>query len=171
MWWELQRRWMLWGYARRIRKLGWTATYVPGDAETASLSYTTGFQDALGAPEIVMFGVNPEATNDLMWEAHQQLKAGDLVLEDKARWRLDWAEDMPALAWRAVHPSQIRRQHFNLSIWNRERRGLSPEGLKAFQLFVPDPGGKFPWEDGFDTSYRPIQPELYLPFDGPPDDD
>lgn len=158
MWWELRRRWILWGYLRRIRKHGWTATYVPGDGEIASLAYSTGFFEDVGAPEIVMFGMPPEAASHLMGVIRDELKAGTLVLTDKAAWDPGWGEG-PKLAWRAVHASQIRRAHFNVAIWYREQKGLSRDGLQAFQLVVSDTNGKFPWEDGFDVNYRPRQPE------------
>lgn len=34
--------------------------------------------------------------------------------------------------------------------------------FKAVQLFWPDRSGKFPWEEGFDESFRRIQPDLAL---------
>ena len=168
MWWELYRRWTLWDFARRVRKHGWTGTYVHG--EGAAFSYSIGFWESAASPDVIMFGMTQEIANGLLWEAHRQLKAGELMLRDKAAWSLDW-EDGPQFAWRAVHPSQIRRDHFNIAIWYKERQGGRRSDLKAFQLFVTDTQGLFPWEEGFDADYRPIQPELYLPFFGPADDD
>ena len=130
----------------------------------------TNHWHVLASPEVIMFGMTQEIANGLLWEAHRQLKAGELMLRDKAAWSLDW-EDGPQFAWRAVHPSQIRRDHFNIAIWYKERQGGRRSDLKAFQLFVADTQGLFPWEEGFDTDSRPIQPELYLPFFGPADDD
>ena len=43
MWWEIQRRFILWGYLRRIRKHGWTGTYVPGDETMPAFAYSVGF--------------------------------------------------------------------------------------------------------------------------------
>jgi hypothetical protein len=157
-----------WDIRRRIRKHGWTGTYVYGDE--VPFSYTTGFREALDQPEIIAFGLDPEAGNGLFWTAFQQLKAGELTLRDLDEWHLDW-EDGPRMVWRAVHCSQIRRKFFNVAIWRSDSLGLSREGLKAFQLVVSDASRIMPWEEGYDQDYRPIQQELWRPYMGPPDDD
>lgn len=154
---------------RRIRKFGFTAMYVPID-DAGALSYSIGFWESVQAPEVVMFGAPLEIANGLIGEAHRQLKDGELTLQDGAIWNLEW-EDGPRMAWRLVHPSQIRREYFNGAIWYREHRGFDRAGLAAYQLFTAGEGGKFPWEDGFDQSYRSVQPELYLPYLGPPETD
>jgi len=171
IWQEIQRRHARWDIARRVRKHGWTGVYVyPGDdADAIALSYSIGFWEAVDAPEVVMFGMTQEVTSGLLWKAFDDLQAGALTFVDSAIWELDW-EGAPAMAWRAVHPSQIRREHLNVAIWYRERQGFSRYGLKAYQLVVADTAGKFPWEEGYDTDYRPRQPELYLPYFGPPED-
>jgi len=170
VWQVIGRIWTRWDFVRRIRKHGWTATYVPGDDSETNFAYSIGFWECLGTPEVIVFGADLLTSNGLIGEAYTQLKSGDLKLADKAPWILEM-DDGPRLAWRAVHPSQIRRAHFNVAIWYRERQGQSRAGLEAFQLFVSDTAGVLPWEEGFDTDYRPHQPELYLPYLGPPEDD
>jgi len=167
MWWEIYRRWTLWDYVRRIRKFGWAGTRVDYDV-SSWFTYSAGFWESASGPEVIMFGVPAIYANGFLAEAHRQLKGGELTPTDMAPWTL---EDCPAMAWRAVHPSQIRREFFNVAIWYRERQGAGRAGLRAYQLFFTDTGGKFPWEDGFDEDYRPYQPRLYLPYAGPPDDD
>ena len=169
MWWEIYRRWILWGFARRVRKHGWTGTYVPGD-DGVPFTYSIGFWEIARAPEVIMFGASPEIGNGLLHDAYRQLKSGELKLADKDRWALD-GEGGPTLAWREVHPSQIRRDHFNIAIWHRESRGQSRHTLEAYQLVFSDRAGVLPWEEGYDLDYRPRQKELYLPYVGPPDDD
>jgi len=165
---EIWRRWTLWNLFRRVRRSGWTGVHVPGDAETASLSYSLGFWRSAQAPEIVFFGVDAHTANALLHEAYAQLTAGELAFADKGSWTLEGEEGANIqLAWRKVHPSQIRRQHFNAAIIYNERQGRGRSELEAYQLFFPDTGGRFPWEDGFDTAYKPRQPELYLPYFGP----
>ncbi len=157
-----------WDLLRRIRKHGWTAVYVP-DERFVAFSYTIGFPDALDMPEIIIFGADPVASNELFSTAAEQLRSGDLRMEDRCDWP-PW-EGCPRVAWRAVHPSQIRREFFNVAIWHRERRGLSRYDLRAFQLVFADQAGALPWEEGYDQSYRPQQNELWLPYFGPPEDD
>ena len=168
VWAEINRRLTLWDFARRIRRHGWTGTYVYDDA--CAFSYSIGFWEALEQPEVIMFGVPLEPSNHLLWKIFHDLKSGELSIADKAVWDLGW-EEWPALAWRAVDPSQIRREHFNIAIWYRERQGRSRYGLSAWQLVFPDAAGAFPWEETYDQDYRPRQPELWLPYFGPPEED
>jgi hypothetical protein len=130
-------------------------------------SYSVGFWESAGAPEVIMFGAPMDVANGMIAEAFRRLKTGELKLSDQARWTLDWMEGGPAFVWRAVHPSQIRREHFNIAIWYRERQGQSRSGLEAYQLFISDEAGRFPWEDGYDPAPSARQTELYLPFLGP----
>lgn len=165
---EIWRRWTLRSLFRRVLKFGWTGVHVPGDVDTASLSYSLGFWQSAKTPEIVMFGADPSTADELMQRAHQQLSAGLLDLGDKRDWLLEGEGGSPIrLAWRAVHPSQIRRQHFNAAIIYNEQQGRDRSQLQAYQLFFPDPGGAFPWHENFDRDYKPRQPELYLPYLGP----
>jgi hypothetical protein len=168
MWDALQIAWHRWDFVRRIRKHGWTGTYVHG--EGVPFTYSIGFWEDINAPEIIMFGMDPDTANGLLHEAHKQLQAGELILADMAPWVLDW-EGGPKLVWRAVHPSQVRREFLNVAIWYRERQGLGREGLEAYQLVCTDLGGKFPWEEGYDLNYRPQQEALDLPHVGPWDKD
>ena len=124
-----------------------------------------------GNAQVIVFGADLRTSNGLINEAYFQLKSGALKLSDKAPWVLEDWEWGARLAWRAVHPSQIRREHFNVAIWYRERQGKNRAGLEAYQLFISDTAGVLPWEHGFDTHYKPQQPELYLPYFGPPGDD
>ncbi len=165
---ELSIIWYRWRIRRRIRKHGWTATYVRmGDY--GDLAYSTGFQDSIGFPEVIMFGFDMESANALIGEARLDLKGGKLVLFDKAPWAaIPGARPM---VWRKVHPSQIRREHFNVAIYEGERRGRSRAEIEAYQLLISDENNCFPWEAGYDLDYRPRQPALYEPYVGPPDDD
>lgn len=169
MWWELKRRWILWGYARAIKKYGWTATYVHGRSGE-NFTYSLGFSLKDDQPEVIFFGFPPEAANGVLWAAYNQFILGPARMEDQAIWSTVW-EGFPPVVWREVHPTQIRREYFNLAIIFREKHGLSREGLRAFQLVMPDRNGKYSWEEGFDLEYRPRQPELHLPYFGPPEED
>ena len=135
-----------------------------------AFAYSVGFWEDIDAPEVFVSGAPIEIANGLLAEAHRQIQLGELTLIDQAVWPLPW-EDGPKLAWRAVHPSQIRRHHFNVAIIYCERQGRSRHDLQAFQLFRSDEQSRFPWETDFDEALRSGQEELYLPYFGPPDDD
>jgi hypothetical protein len=144
-----------------IRRRGWVGTHVPvGDL---GFAYTTGFMESAGSPEVIMFGVTKAEAGHIASEIWRDLESGTLVLTDKARWP---AEETPKLMLREVHPTQIRREYFNVAIWYRTHRGLDRDGLRAFQLVWPDTQGVFPWEPGYDLDYRPRQLALYEPYEG-----
>lgn len=165
IWDEIYLAWAKWGFLRRIRKHGWTGNYIPETDSEASFAYSIGLWECLGAPELIVFGADHEASRGLIAEAHAQLKTGELKLTDKAPWMLDWKGGR-RLAWRAVHPSQIRGEYFSVAIWYRQRQESGKEGFQAFQLVIADENGVMPWEDGFDTDDRLQAPELYLPISG-----
>ena len=170
--WELRRHRLIWSLERRVRKWGWTGIFVHDyEHGLVPFAYSMGFREHLGAPEIIMFGMPKHVASQLIGQAYDALKARTMVLKDKANWTLGEGDESWTLAWRAVHPTQVRREHFNIAIWHETRRGAGRQGLEAFQLFAPDRGGKFPWEEGHDTDYTPRQPELYLPYFGPAEDD
>ena len=170
VWDEIYLAWAKWGFLRRIHKDGWTGNYISGTDGQASFAYSIGLWQQLRAPELIVFGADAKVSQGLITRAHAQLRTGQLKLADKAPWRLE-GNGGPRLAWRAVHPSQIRAEYFSLAIWYRQHRKMGREGFKAFQLVISDENGVMPWEDGFSADDRPKQPELYLPYFGAPEDD
>ena len=61
---------------KRINKYGWTATYV-GDEGSGQLdfAYSIGFSD-YGAPELLVFNLDPVWVNHAFWEMFERVKAG-----------------------------------------------------------------------------------------------
>ncbi|HEY0647891.1 MAG TPA: DUF4262 domain-containing protein [Phenylobacterium sp.] len=71
---------------RRIEEHGWTAVYV-GDYSTApTWTYTIGFDETLGQPEVIVFDIPQDSANALLWEVFAQIKDGRLILEDGKVW-------------------------------------------------------------------------------------
>lgn len=151
---------------RRVRKHGWTGVYVGRYGDAPAWTYSLGFDETLNQPEVVIFDVPQESAQTLLWQAFDELKNGQLQFEDGATWS-GGAE--PAPKWRKVHPSQISGIVGWLGLAERRRfkRTGQRSGLEAFQLVLPDAGGHFPWEAGYDEHLRPLQPALYLPENDP----
>lgn len=163
---RLTLAWVRFGLARRVSTHGWTGVYV-GDYRTApSWTYTLGFDETLDQPEIIIFDIPRDSANALLWEVYRQLKDGRLRLEDSALWSA--GEEHPPM-WRKVDPSQIAGAVGWLTMAARRRfdRTGKTFGLEAFQLVLPDPEGRFPWEDDYDEHLRRRQPALYLPENDP----
>jgi hypothetical protein len=158
----LQRRLHLRDLDRRIRQNGWTAIYV-GDYRTApTWVYTLGFDETLDQPELVIFDIPQDVANGLLHKAFQDVKAGELVLQDGQSWIIDGQRFG---VWRKVHPSQIDGPDLWLAaaVNRREARTGRRFGLEAFQLVVGDENGHMPWDTGYDERLRLRQPALYQP--------
>lgn len=50
MWQAIHLVWVRWDFIRRIRKRGWTGTYIPGTETETNFAYSTGFWECLGTP-------------------------------------------------------------------------------------------------------------------------
>lgn len=159
---RLRAAWHMRNTERRIRKHGWTAIYVGDYRSAPTWVYTVGFDDTLNQPELVVFDVQQADANELLWQAFEELKSGELVLEDGKV----WVEDEQArLVWRKVHPSQIRSADgwFAFAAERRRRRTGRAFGLEVFQLVLADGERRMPWDNGYDERLRFRQPALYLP--------
>lgn len=160
---KLRRAWHTRDLDKRIAKHGWTAIYVGDYASAPTWAYSIGFQQSIGQPEIVIFDLPHDAANGIFWTAHEELKAGKLVLEDGQRWHEE-DEEKP-LVWRKVHPTQIESSAGWFTLANARRLAQTGAmfGVEAYQLVLSDEAGKLPWEAGYNEGLRPRQPALYLP--------
>ena len=155
-----------WDFAHRIRRFGWTGTYV-GDYQSApTWAYTIGFHASLGAPEVIVFDVPKASANGLFHEIYKELEAGKLVIRDLEPWRP--GEFQNPVVWRKVHESRLYDQDPEnpwLGLAEDFAKILAPEKgpITAFQLVMSDSGGHLPWEADYDEALRPLQRELYLP--------
>jgi hypothetical protein len=148
--------------AARVEEHGWTAIYVGDYATAPTWTYTIGFDETLGQPEVIVFDIPQDAANALLWEVFTQIKDGRLVLEDGKVW--PEGEEHPCV-WRKVHPTQLEGGEgwFTLANMRSLARNRTPFGFEAFQLVLSDNEGRLPWQDGYDERLRPLQPALYMP--------
>ena len=155
-WWHTRR------VEPRIRRYGWTATYVGDYRSAPSWAYSIGFDETLDQPEVVIFDAPPADANRLLWEVFSELKTGALTLEDGAVWV---EEDGHKSVWRQVHPKWIdcAAAWFAVAVLRRTGRTGEARGLRVFQLVLSDPAGFLPWDAGYDEALRPRQPALWDP--------
>ena len=150
--------WLFWrDVKRRVGKHGWTIVHIGGDGSRGPVwAYSVGFWECAGAPEVIVFGHDELWSNGLISQALKQMREG-LVLQD-----LDASVWKASKERRRVDPCTFKTRWFTCARrYRRERAG--DENLDAFQLFIPDEAGKYPWEDGFDETWRRYQCELHLP--------
>jgi hypothetical protein len=137
---------------------GWAMMLVDGPGPT--WSYTVGLTEDAGIPELIAFMPVNYAAN-ILHEAQDHIRRGELVLADGLRWE---TPDLKA-CWRQVHESQyLGLNVFRLAKLRHERRTGRREALTAYQLFLPDHDGLYPWESGCHEIMRNMQPLLFEPF-------
>ena len=124
------------------------------DEEGLNYSYSVGLYDTFGQPEVLLSGFPIELAHSIL---NQQAKRylGGLVLERDIRYGnfLGGGADVvfrPMLS-RFVKSTMLSCAWF----YGKDFR------FPAYQCICPDLSNVFPWEDGFDSSWRSRQALLY----------
>jgi hypothetical protein len=128
---------------------GWSIMRVPGG--DLSWAYTIGMVEA-DAPELISFLPNADWAANLLNAARAAMMSGRLVPEDGLRWTDD------GLGLNVFRLAKLRHQ---------QRIGRR-EAVEAYQLFLPDDEGRYPWDAGCPAAVRDVQPLLFEPFDPNP---
>lgn len=140
-----------------VRRHGWFIQYVGGgccsrpgcdggDDDGPPFAYTVGLF-GMGHPELVIFGVDPEAALGILNDLGRRVRAGDALLAgrliDFERWRHRVVtEEVP-------NPGDI------VFTANRFYQRPDEASVPVLQVSYDDGGGRFPWEEGYDG---PVQP-------------
>lgn len=122
-----------------------------------SFAYSVGFEETVGQPEVIIFGLPNEIMQPMINDALRLCREG-LVLQDMVQ--VDGLlEGFPCFV-RDVIPEKILPEYFNSAIWyHRARTGVPLS--HAVQIVWPDLDGLFPWEEGCDAGVRDWQPALW----------
>jgi hypothetical protein len=149
--------WLFWrSIRRRIKARGWLIIHIGGDGSEGPVwAYSVGLWEWANAPELMVAGHDEVWSNGLIGHAQQLLREGQLVLTDMLQWDI---EEFSGI-WRRVDPVQVTDTEWFTCARRYKRERTGDETFDAYQLFVADAAGKYPWEDGFDESIRHIQPE------------
>lgn len=145
---------------RKIEQHGWTANYVfdkhdPGHRDFA---YTIGFSD-FGAPELIVFDLDPQFINGLFWQYFHYLKSGEKLV-DGLVFR---PSDMPGFECtllRAVKPETWEGHVFDAIRYSRTRG--REDRPAVMQIVWPSASsGHYPWSPGCPPDFSEVQPQLY----------
>jgi hypothetical protein len=63
-------------FVQQIREHGWFGTHVMPDDKGPGFSYTTGFWLKFSFPEMILFSMSKETTQDTFWHIYRELEAG-----------------------------------------------------------------------------------------------
>jgi hypothetical protein len=126
-----------------IREYGWHCLHVfPTKEGQDKFSYSIGFAESYGAPEVLIFGREREKTHALLNECAHLLRGGHTIVPG--------VEDENVLAgdYKVVFKS-VRSDSLgeNLGTAVRYYQG---KPFSAVVMFLPDRQHRFPWQPGYD---------------------
>ena len=137
-------------FVAKIRKHGWFDTQVLGDEQGPGFSYTTGFL-LQGSPEFITFSMKRDITHDVYWDLFRDAQSG--------RGFQAGVRSIGVFANLPVYFFNVAERHQREYLgWSRWFYGT--EIVPTLHLVWPDRDGVFPWEDGFDETFRIDQPDL-----------
>lgn len=124
------------------------------DPPMPTYSYTVGFEDRFGFPEVCIFGLKPVACRGLFGLIADALAGGtDLPLDAAFIGLLDGGQPSAFLtvdAAAAVGMVPNLAEHRTLA-------GHPADSFRLVQFAWPDRAGHLPWEDAFDPAMAPVQ--------------
>lgn len=128
-----------------IAEAGVTVQHISGDDTRPSYTHTIGLT-AVGAPELLVTGLEPEHAGPLLNALGHEI-AWHGARPALGRYRFEAFDGLPAF-W--FLPLRRVRQ----CLWTAV--DLYGPRVTGRQLVRPDPGGRFPWDDGYDSRDQPL---------------
>ncbi len=131
------------GSRTNIREYGWHCLHVfPTKEDQDRFSYSIGFGESYGAPEVLIFGLEREKAHALLNECAHLVKGGHIIRPG--------AEDDDVLAgdykvvFRSVRPDCFG-EYLGTAVRYYQGRPFS-----AVVMFLPDRQHRFPWQPGYE---------------------
>ena len=134
-----------------IETQGWVAEPVAPveDPPTPGYTYSIGFEDSFGYPDLVIFGLAPVAARGLLEMVAAHLEAGGEIPVGTFVGLLD--NDLPA----AVFPVQVADY---LDLFPDAAAYYARDDFRMRQFLWPDKQGRFPWDGEYDERLLLAQP-------------
>jgi hypothetical protein len=136
-----------------IEKHGWELMCVKGDDIAPGFSYTVGVYEATGQPEIIEVGLRKDTAHYALNEAARRMRAGELKINQREAEIISNVD----CVFRPIEDRWIQQLMY------RAQWFYNDLPFPAVQCIYPDIENRFPWEEDFDSSWRPRQALL---FDG-----
>jgi hypothetical protein len=136
-----------------VETQGWCAEPVAPteDPPTPGYTYTIGFEDTFGHPDLVIFGLAPVAARGLLEMVATHLEAGG---------------ELPVGVFVGLLDNDLRAAVFPVAV--TEFGDLFPsashyyerDDFRMRQFLWPDKGGRLPWDDDYDERLLLAQPVI-----------
>ena len=135
---------------------GWWVQGVLPSEDEVGFCYTIGLQENFGSPELLMMGFDPRLMHNLVNGTASLVKEGTRVE--------DWSRSDKVIANYDVAMREVPL--IEAQEWARmASTRADPHAFQLLQVFLPDPEGLFPWEDGVLPKYREVQGHLMHAMD------
>ena len=151
---------------RKIDEHGWTATYVFGEGsdDHKNFAYTVGFSD-FGAPELIIFSLDPMLINGIFWEFFHAMRSGT-TLVDGLVFRPD---DSEMEGFECTLRAAVKSETWEKYVFDSISYSLSKDRTDrppVMQVVWPrEQNGKYPWSADCPATVIDSQPRL---FEGAP---
>ncbi|MDR7134068.1 hypothetical protein J2X06_001252 [Lysobacter niastensis] len=133
-----------------IREYGWHCLHVfPTQDGQDCFTYSIGFSESYGAPEVLIFGLERQKAHSLLDECARLFRDGHAISPD--------IEDPNILAGGYMVVFRPVRQDCFREYLGGALRHYRGRPFGAVVMFLPDREHRFPWQPGYD----------YIPADEP----
>ena len=125
-----------------IREFGWHCLHVaPNESDQTAFSYSIGFSESYGQPEVLIFGLDREKAHALLAECAHLLREGGSIEENKA-------DDRILSGGYEVVFLPLRPEHYSEYV-GTALRYYAGKSFSAVVMFLPDSEHRFPWQPDY----------------------
>ncbi len=125
--------------ALNIQKFGWHCLHVfPTEVGHAQFTYSIGFTESYGAPEMMVFGLPKE-------KGHGVLSACAALLKEGHKFEADMPDDNVLSGGYQVICKSVRSRCLP-EYFGTAMRYYEPQFFQALVIFIPDKNHRFPWK-------------------------
>ena len=137
-----------------VRNFGCHIVSVLADEHGPGFAFTIGLHLNFGHPEVIIFALKQEVAGGVLNHICDLARGGSAFTAGATSDEL--LEGLPVTFLEVG--LEHYRDHLGFALWFY--RSLLPDHFPCLQLVWPDKSGVFPWQEGFDESYRHLQPLL-----------
>jgi hypothetical protein len=142
-----------------IDEHGWVVRFVwDNEGDEPNFHYSAGITERCGSPELLVFGLPKEVGIWIVNEYARRCVAGETLTpgRDYAGFLEGYSVTFVMVDWRIASRDH---DYTTWTDWYYERKGFP-----LLQLVWPDKkSGAYPWQDGFSSEVRRLQPILGAP--------
>ena len=136
----------------RVKESGWQSTHVFADTDgDPSFTYSTGFWQALGRPEVIVFDFPARLAHDVIGQTFRLLSDGADIQTEKPVTNILSGESVYFFAV----DEEAKSEYLLSSKWF-----YKGNQFPAIQMVWPDPSGSFPWQPNFERKLIGLQPDI-----------